>query len=90
MRRCAEQVLDTLRQTGPILTYSPFERRVFNVLIKRFPDLKAPLEALTERIVDLLPFVKKHDYDPTMRGPSRLRPCCRRWHCTCLMTDAAM
>ena len=68
MRRCAEQLLEALGQTGPILTYSPFERRVINDLKKRFPDLKAPLEALTERIVDLLPFVKAHYYHPAMRG----------------------
>lgn len=68
MRGCAEQLLKALGQSGPILTYSPFERRVINDLVKRFPDLRAPLEALVERIVDLLPIVKAHYYHPTMRG----------------------
>jgi hypothetical protein len=41
---------------------------VIRSLIKRFPDLRQPLEALILRIVDLLPLVKAHYYHPEMKG----------------------
>lgn len=68
MRRCAEQLIKALGSTGPVLTYSPFERQVINGLARRFPDLAADLRAAADRIVDLLPLVKAHYYHPAMRG----------------------
>lgn len=68
MRGCAERLIETLGRTGPILTYSPFERTVIRRLAARFPDLADPLLALTPRIVDLLPLVKAHYYHPAMKG----------------------
>lgn len=68
MRACAQSLIAALGQTGPILSYSPFERTVINGLAARFPDLKGALHALTGRIVDLLPLVKAHYYHPDMHG----------------------
>jgi hypothetical protein len=68
MRGCAERLIETLGSTGPILTYSPFERTVIRRLAARFPDLADSLVALTARIVDLLPLVKAHYYHPAMKG----------------------
>jgi len=68
MRRCAQALIAALGQTGPILTYSAFERTVINRLAARFPDLRETLHALTHRIVDLLPLVRAHYYHPDMRG----------------------
>ena len=68
MRRCAESLIDVLGGSGPVLTYSPFERRVILDLARRYPDLKAALLAAADRIVDLLPMVKAHYYHPQMRG----------------------
>jgi hypothetical protein len=68
MRACAEQLVATLGDNGPVLTYSPFERQVINALARRFPDLAPRLAACRERIVDLLPMVKAHYYHPAMRG----------------------
>ena len=68
MRSCAQALIAALGQTGPILTYSTFERTVINRLTARLPDLADPLRALTDRIVDLLPLVKAHYYHPDMRG----------------------
>ena len=68
LRACAESLVDALGSVGPILTYSRFERDVINRLAARFPDLKDALQALTGRLVDLLPLVKAHYYHPAMKG----------------------
>ncbi len=68
MRRFAESLIAALGQTGPIVVYSGYERRVIGELAARFPDLAAPLEALMARLVDLLPAVKQHYYHPAMAG----------------------
>lgn len=68
MRSCAEQLITALGDSGPILTYSPFERQVIRRLAHRFPDIAEPLEALSNRIVDLLPVIRQHYYHPAMRG----------------------
>ncbi len=68
MRRLAESLLTTLRETGPVLTYSGYERRVISGLAVRFPDLAEPLERLVSRLVDLLPVAKRHYYHPAMLG----------------------
>ena len=68
MRRIAESLLATLGTTGPIVVYTPYERRVIDELTARYPDLAAPLTALTERIVDLHPPTRRHYYHPDMQG----------------------
>lgn len=68
MRACAEKLVESLGRSGPILTYSPFERRVMGQLGRRFPDLKPRLDALIDRLVDLLPTVRNHYYHPAMKG----------------------
>jgi hypothetical protein len=68
MRALAESLLATLGTTGPILVYTPYERRVIQSLAARFADLAAPLAALVERIVDLHPPTRRHYYHPHMQG----------------------
>ena len=68
MRACAERLVAKLDASGPVLTYSPFERQVIRSHARRFPDLKVDLDALAGRIVDLLPVVRQHYYHPDMRG----------------------
>jgi hypothetical protein len=68
MRALAESLLTTLGTVGPILVYTPFERRVIQSLAERFADLAAPLAALVERIVDLHPPTRRHYYHPEMQG----------------------
>ena len=68
MRRLTEQLLKALGSTGPIVVYTPYERRVVTDLAARFPDLAAPLAALNERIVDLHPPTRRHYYHPAMQG----------------------
>jgi hypothetical protein len=68
MRRLAEALLTTLGTTGPIVVYTPYERRVIDELAARYPDLAPPLTALAARIVDLHPPTRRHYYHPAMQG----------------------
>jgi hypothetical protein len=67
-RALAENLLATLGNAGPIVVYTPYERRVLNDLGARFPDLAARLAALAGRIVDLHPITRRHYYHPAMHG----------------------
>jgi hypothetical protein len=68
MRRLAESLLATLGTTGPIVVYTPYERRVLHELAARFRDLAPSLGALAERIVDLHPPTRRSYYHPAMHG----------------------
>ena len=68
MRPCAEALIDTLGDRGPIFCYSRYERTVMHQLAARYPDLAPRLNALAERLFDLLPLMKSHYYHPAMKG----------------------
>jgi hypothetical protein len=68
MRGVAESLLAALGTAGPIVVYTPYERRVLEELAARYPDLAAPLGALAARIVDLHPPTRRHYYHPAMHG----------------------
>ena len=68
MRALAESLLATLGIAGPILVYTPYERRVLHELAARYADLAEGLEALAKRIVDLHPITRRHYYHPAMHG----------------------
>jgi len=73
MRRLAERLLETLGTAGPIVVYTPYERRVIGELAERFGELAAALGALAERIVDLHPPTRRHYYHPAMQGSWSLK-----------------
>jgi hypothetical protein len=68
MRRLAESLLGTLGGRGPVVVYTPYERRVLHELAARYPDLATGLEAVAQRIVDLHPLTRRHYYHPQMHG----------------------
>ena len=69
MRQVAERLLERLEGVpGPILTYSGFENTTLRALATRYPDLAQRLDALRNRLVDLLPIVREHYYHPAMMG----------------------
>jgi hypothetical protein len=68
MRRLAESLLEALGTSGPIVVYTPYERRVLNELAARYGDLAGRLAALTERIVDLYPATRRHYSHPALHG----------------------
>jgi hypothetical protein len=68
MRALAETLIVDLRDQGPIINYGHFERMIINILIELYPDLTDPLTALQERILDLLPLLRRNYYHPDMDG----------------------
>ena len=64
----AEALVSALGQHGTIFTYSGFERRVINVLAESVPSLRNELNALQERLVDLLEIIRGHYYHPDFKG----------------------
>lgn len=68
-RAFAESLIRTVRIRGPILVYNAtFEVSRLRELARDFPDLASALEAIIERVVDLLPMARDHYYHPAMRG----------------------
>ncbi len=68
MRTCAESLIEVIGEEGPIFAYGSYEKTVLNALATRYPDLADDLHELKERLVDLLPVVRKTYYHPDMRG----------------------
>jgi hypothetical protein len=68
MRRLAESLIAALGTQGPVLMYTPFERRVIGELASLFPDLGEDLQAIVDRLVDLAPVTKQNYYHPDMLG----------------------
>lgn len=68
MRPFAESLLTALGEEGPILVYSPYERRILNELAQALPDLAPSLKAVMDRLHDLHPLTKAHYYHPAMKG----------------------
>lgn len=75
----AQALIEACGTQGAILAYSAdFERSRIRELALRFPQLKASLLAIVERIVDLLPVAQQHYYHPDMQGSwsiKKLLPC---------------
>jgi len=67
-RGFAEALIAKCGERGPIFVYSTFEKSRLADLAKRFTALKAPLEALIARLVDLLPIAEDHYYHPSQQG----------------------
>ncbi len=72
-RACAEALIDALEASGPVLTWSGYERSVINALRKSYPDLDASLKGILARLVDLHPLLRDHYYHPDMRGSWSLK-----------------
>jgi hypothetical protein len=67
-RPLALALLDAAGDDGPICVYSSFERRVIKGLSRDLPDLSHALDALLERLWDLLKVVQAHYYHPEFHG----------------------
>jgi len=62
--RLADALLEALGDEGTILSYSAYEATTIRRLARRLPHLAPQLEALLERITDLLSIVRTHYYHP--------------------------
>ena len=68
-RHFAESLIEAVCTDGPIFVYNaPFERSRMQELAEYFSDLAPALQAVIDRIVDLLPIAREHYYHPEMRG----------------------
>jgi hypothetical protein len=68
MRAFAESLLHALRDQGPVLIYSAFEKTILGGLQRRFPDLADALGAIIDRLVDLLRPMRWGYYHPDQYG----------------------
>jgi hypothetical protein len=64
----AESLITACGERGPIFVYSSFEAARIRDLARRFPKLKPALNALLDRLVDLLPIAAEHYYHPRQQG----------------------
>ena len=68
-RLFAQSLIETVGLEGPIFVYNAgFERSRVRELSQKYNDLSQSLDALNERVVDLLPIAREHYYHPDMRG----------------------
>lgn len=68
-RACAESLVANVPADGAIIAYNAgFERSVLKGLASQFEDLAAPLLAMAERTVDLLPVARQSWYHRDQRG----------------------
>lgn len=68
-RQFAQALVEACGERGPIYVYNDaFEKGRVSELAARFPRLARPLEAIKERIVDLLPIARNRYYHPAQQG----------------------
>ena len=73
-RELAESLIEGLGDEGSIVVYSKTaERGRIRDMIRWFPDLAEPLQAIENRLFDLEPVVRKCVIDPQFHGRSSLK-----------------
>ena len=73
MRPLAEKLLLTLADSGPVFTYTDFEKSVIESLAHMLPDLAGDLRALLSRLIDLHKLARNNYYHPDMLGSWSLK-----------------
>ena len=71
--RVAISLLEALPPEGSIVTYSQYERAVVNGLVLALPQYADKLQALCDRMVDLLGIVRANVRHPEFRGSYSLK-----------------
>ena len=77
MRALAERMIEVLGNSGPVLTYTDYELGVIKNLMKMFPDLERPLQAIVDRLFDIAVVVEDHYYHPSMLGSWSIKKAAR-------------
>jgi len=70
---CAETLIAVLGTSGSIVTYSSYEDTQLKGLVQFLPDLAEELQAIRERLWDLLPVIRNNIYDREFRGSFSLK-----------------
>ncbi len=73
VRAAAEALLEALGDAGPVFVYHDFEKWRLMDMARMFPDLAAPLEAVSGRLVDLLRLTRDHYTHPALGGSYSLK-----------------
>jgi hypothetical protein len=73
MHGAGEALVSALGDAGPIFVYHDFEKWRLMEMAQLFPDLAAPLEAITGRLVDLLRLTRDHYAHPALNGSYSLK-----------------
>lgn len=64
-RELAEKLVSVLAgKKAPVISYSPYEKTMLNLLKSACPDLSNQLDDIVDRLQDLLPVVRGHTYFP--------------------------
>ena len=69
----ARTLIAMLGTSGPVFVYSAYEKSRIKELAVAYPDMKDALEAIVERLVDLLSMARRGFYHPLMRGSWSLK-----------------
>ncbi|MBF6568410.1 MAG: DUF2779 domain-containing protein [Candidatus Binataceae bacterium] len=72
-RAFADQLLDALGSKGSIVVYGAFESTRLRELGEHYSDLAPALAGARKRIIDLLPLIRDHVYDPDFHGSFSLK-----------------
>jgi hypothetical protein len=65
----AQSLIAQCGTNGPVFVYNAgFENRIMRDLVGRFPEFACCLEAIIERVVDLLPIARNRYYHPSQHG----------------------
>jgi len=65
----ADRLIDVLGDKGPVLVWNKgFEGSRIEALAERFPEKRAALRRIVDRLVDLLPIYREHYYHRDMLG----------------------
>ena len=64
----ALSLLNAIGTHGSIIVYSPYEKTILKKLAAALPHMAVEIEAVIERLVDLLPIVKANIYLPAFQG----------------------
>jgi hypothetical protein len=68
-----EQLLNALERKGSIVVYGAFQSTRLRELGEHFRDMASTLVRVRKRIIDLLPLIREHVYDPDFHGSFSLK-----------------
>jgi len=65
---CIEKLLEVLADAGPVFSYHHYEKTILNAAAVALPDLAPRINAVIDRLVDLLPLTRQWYYHPALKG----------------------
>ena len=71
--RFVASLLDAVPSQGSVVVYSSYEKSILSDMATLFPQYKSRLEALCDRLFDLLPVTRDNYYHPAFHGSYSLK-----------------